>query len=66
MVHLHMHLDVRASCNDGLEQIAPLVLSPKSERPSRRKQGCVRGSQNPGDAWATSLCVAPVPVPIEP
>ena len=29
MVHLHIHLDVRASCNDGLEQIAPLVLSPK-------------------------------------
>jgi len=33
MVHLHIHLDVRASCNDGLEQIAPLVLSPRSERP---------------------------------
>ena len=32
MVHLHIHLDVRASCNDGLEQIAPLVLSPKSSR----------------------------------
>ena len=32
MVHLHIHLDLRASCNDGLEQIAPLVLSPKSRR----------------------------------
>ena len=32
MVHLHIHLDVRASCNDGLEQIAPLVLSPNSMR----------------------------------
>ena len=32
MVHLHIHLDVRASCNDGLEQIAPLVLSPNSKR----------------------------------
>ena len=29
MVHLHIHLDVRASCYDGLEQIAPLVLSPR-------------------------------------
>ena len=32
MVHLHIHLDVRASCNNGLEQIAPLVLSPNSKR----------------------------------
>ena len=32
MVHLHIHLDVRASCNDGLDQIAPLVLSPRSKR----------------------------------
>ena len=32
MVHVPVHLDVRASCNDGLEQIAPLVLSPNSKR----------------------------------
>ena len=71
MVHLHIHLDVRASCNDGLEQIAPLVLSPKlsgapapnrATPPDDRIAG-ERSSRRPraGDAFATISIVGASP-----
>ena len=47
MVHLHIHLDVRASCNDGLEQIAPLVLSPKTNRHARGARTSALPRQQP-------------------
>ena len=50
MVHLHMHLDVRASSNDGLEQIAPLVLSPEAvAQTSARSAVRVGGGSGVGD-----------------